>query len=266
MPTSFIRLGSKLTEICEYPLLSIVSLPLIVIMPYSLSFLLALAPTAPPAPSPPRTPHSNATLPAHPSLMRLPYQFKTSMTERTSVQQKAPLKFSRQQQRAASHQLGQMAAAGPMVAAISFARSSRWQDFLGTRDTDATFMRSRERQNMTRPSACRIWTSSYLVSYFTFYITSQLSSSPKSELIANVSAVKTTNFECGGNSTPCDLIDPANSCGSPAFLANITPADATQLSNATFTILPQRSSASLTTVGSVSAILVLVFTCLLLVS
>lgn len=238
-------------------------------MAHSVSLPQAIAPTAPPAPSPPPTPHSNATLPAHPSLMRLLYQSKASMTERPSMQRRAPLKSSRQRQRAASHQPGQMAAAGPMAAAISFVRNSRWQDSLGTRDTDATFMRSRDRQSMIRPSACRIWTSSYLVSYTfsssPFQAADQHSSSPKSESLIQ-GAVKTTNFECGGNSTPCDLIDPANSCGSPAFLANITPADATQQSNATFTIMPQRSSASIMTVGSVSAMLLLVSFCMLAVS
>ena len=78
------------------------------------------------------------------------------MTERSSMQRKAPLKFSRQRQRAASHRLGQMAAAGPMAAVISFVRNSRWQDSPGTRDTDVTFMRSRDRQSMTGLSACRI--------------------------------------------------------------------------------------------------------------
>ena len=81
--------------------------------------------------------------------------------------------------------------------------------------------------------------------------------------------MKTTNFECGGNATPCDLIDPATSCGSPAFLANITPADAMQMSpnNATFTILPQRSDASMRLMaeGSAFAMLVLVEICALLV-
>lgn len=134
-------------------------------MAHRVSFPQALAPTAPPAPSPPRIPHSNVTLPAHPSLMRLLYQSKASMTERTLMQQRVPVKFSKQQQRTASHRLGQMAAAGPMAAAILFVRNSRWQDSLGTRDTDATSMRSRERQSMTRPSVCRIWTSSYLVSH-----------------------------------------------------------------------------------------------------
>ena len=234
-------------------------------MPYILSFPLAPAPTGHPAPSPPPTPHSNATLLAHPSLMRLLYQSKASMTERPSMQRRVPLKFSRQPQRAASHRFGQMAAAGPMAAATSFVRNSRWQDSLGTKDTDATFMRSRERQSMIRPSACRIWRSSYLVSHFTSQGAGRFSILPKPGLLMQ-GAVKTTNFECGGNSTPCDLIDPANSCGSPAFLANITPADATQLSNATFTIMPQRSSASLTTIGSVSAMLVLVSICLLSVS
>ena len=135
-------------------------------MAHSLSFPLALAPTDRPAPSPLRTPHSNATLPARPSLTRLLYPSKASTTERSSMQRRAPLRFSRQRQRAASHRLGQMAAVGPMAAAILFVRSSRWQDSLGIRDTDVTFMRSRERQSMTRPSACRIWTSSYLVSPF----------------------------------------------------------------------------------------------------
>ena len=137
-------------------------------MAHSRSFPLALAPAAPPAPSPPQIPHSNATLPAHPSLMRLLCKFKAPMTERTSVQQIAPPKCSKQRQKVASHRLGQMAAAGLMVAVILSVRNSRWQDSLGIRDTDVTSMRSRERQNMTRPSACRIWTSSYPVSHFPF--------------------------------------------------------------------------------------------------
>ena len=166
MAKSFIRLGCKLTEICEYSLLSIIFPLVVVIMPYSLSFLLALAPTGPPAPSPPRTPHSNVTLPAHPSLMRLLYQSKASMMERPSMQKTVPPKSSRQRHKAASHRLGQTAAAGPMAVAILFVRNSRWQGFLVIRDTDATFMYSRDRQSMTRPSACRIWTSSHLVSHF----------------------------------------------------------------------------------------------------
>ncbi len=140
----------------------------VIIMAYSLSFPLALAPTGLPAPSPPRILHSNATLPAHPSLMRLLYQSKPSMMERPSMPKTVPLKLSRQRQRAALHRLGQMAAAGPTAAAILFVRNSRWQDFLGIKDTDVTFMCSRGRQSMTRPSACRIWTSSYLVSHFLF--------------------------------------------------------------------------------------------------
>ena len=144
MPNSFIRLGSKLMGICEYPHLS-AYFPLVVfIIAYGLPFPLALASQPPPAPSPPRTPHSNAIIPAPPSLMRLLYQFRASIKELPLLQLWAPLKSSRQRQSAASHRLGQMAAPGPMAAAISFVRNSRWQDFRGIRDTDVTFMRSRE--------------------------------------------------------------------------------------------------------------------------
>ena len=140
----------------DWSLLSCLTAPL---------FPLALAPTGLPAPSPPRTPHSNATLPFHPSPTRLLYQSKASMMERSSMQKWVLLKLSRQRQRAASHRLGRTAAAGLMAAAISFVRSNRWQGSRGMRDTDVTSTRSRERQNMIRPSACWIWTSSYLMSH-----------------------------------------------------------------------------------------------------
>ena len=166
MPNSLIRLGSKLTGICEYPHLSVYFPLVLFIIAHGLPFPLGLASQPPPAPSPPRTPHSNAILPAPPSPMRLLYQSRASMKELPLLQVWAPLKFSRQRQRAASHRLGQMAAPGPMAAAISFVHNSRWQYIRGIRDTDVTFMRCRESQSMTRPSACRIWTSLYLVSHF----------------------------------------------------------------------------------------------------